>query len=58
MNTPLNQLLLSVKTPITTFVLSHPLLLEIVLKKPALAKALLTPARVVVLVSNQSIRKR
>ena len=46
------------KSAVATWVLSHPAVLEIVMKYPNLANAVLTPARVVVLVSNQSIRKR
>jgi hypothetical protein len=43
---------------VASWVLSHPALLETIMKYPTVANALLTPARVVVLVSNQSIRKR
>jgi len=46
------------KSAVATWVFSHPAVLETVMKYPALANAVLTPARVVVLVSNLSIRKR
>lgn len=41
------------KSAVATWVLSHPAVLKTVMNYPAIANAILTPARVVVLVSNQ-----
>jgi hypothetical protein len=46
------------KSAVASLVLANPFVLETVLKYPVIANAILTPARVVVLVSNLSIRKR
>jgi hypothetical protein len=47
-----NQPVVALKTLVANWVLAHPALLEIVLAVPVVANALLTPATVVVLVSN------
>ena len=46
------------KSVVASWILANPFVLETVLTYPAIANAILTPARVVVLVSNQSLRKR
>lgn len=54
-----NQPVVALKTLVANWVLAHPTLLEIVLAVPVVANALLTPATVVVLVSNNLLpRKR
>ena len=48
----------NLKSIVASWILSHPAVLKAVMNYPAIANGVLTPARVVVLVSNQSIRKR
>jgi hypothetical protein len=46
------------KSVVASWILANPFVLETVLNYTVIANAILTPARVVVLVSTQSIRKR
>ena len=54
----MNSVFAVLKSVIARWVLSHPTVLNTVMNYPTIANRVLTPARVVVLVSNQSIRKR
>ena len=46
------------KNSISNFILANPPMLEALLTVPVLANAVLTPARVVVLNSNNNVRQR
>ncbi|MCS6267334.1 MAG: hypothetical protein H2174_07180 [Vampirovibrio sp.] len=54
----MNAIFTLLKSVVASWVLSHPAVLETFMNYPALANTVLTPARVVVLVSDQSFRKR